>query len=252
MKTLGELFLERKQSRRLGVDVREASRKPRGRGRPPPRRALHPRGPLVAPPTYFFLLYISIYPKNIGEHNRLGVPPPQASVATENQSRPVPAPCRRGESLSGGHLHHPGALHDKEGVVHPWGWGYVPVAMCLISLSLSCSWGATILMYRELFYYSWILWCFSPSTSSNGLSFPFEVFLSNWVFKDLRTLDVCLACAYLWWQWDITWSTWCMFSWSTCGFSDLVNLCIEVGTRFRLDSPVETLGHSLKFFVLVE
>ena len=31
----------------------------------------------------------------------------------------------------------------------------------------------------------------------------------------------------------------------------LVNLCIGVGTRFRLDSPVETLGHSLKFFVLV-
>ena len=25
----------------------------------------------------------------------------------------------------------------------------------------------------------------------------------------------------------------------------------RVGTRFRLDSPVETLGHSLKYFVLV-
>ena len=37
-----------------------------------------------------------------------------------------------------------------------------------------------------------------------------------------------------------------------CGFSDLVNLGIGVGTRFRLDSPVETLGHSLKYFVLVE
>ena len=31
-----------------------------------------------------------------------------------------------------------------------------------------------------------------------------------------------------------------------------MNLCIGVGTRFRLDSPVENLGHSLKFFVLVE
>ena len=31
-----------------------------------------------------------------------------------------------------------------------------------------------------------------------------------------------------------------------------INLCIGVGTRFRLDSPVETLGHSLKFSVLVE
>ena len=31
-----------------------------------------------------------------------------------------------------------------------------------------------------------------------------------------------------------------------------MNLCIGVGTRFRLDSPVETLGHSLRFYVLVE
>ena len=30
-----------------------------------------------------------------------------------------------------------------------------------------------------------------------------------------------------------------------------MNLCIGVGTRF-LDSPVETLGHSLRSFVLVE
>ena len=30
-----------------------------------------------------------------------------------------------------------------------------------------------------------------------------------------------------------------------------MNLCIGVGTRFRFDSPVETLGHSLKYFVLV-
>ena len=37
MKPSGELFLERKQSRRLGIDVREASRWPRGpRACPPP------------------------------------------------------------------------------------------------------------------------------------------------------------------------------------------------------------------------
>ena len=29
-----------------------------------------------------------------------------------------------------------------------------------------------------------------------------------------------------------------------------MNLCIGVGTRFRLDSLVETLGHSLRFFML--
>ena len=130
------------------------------------RRAPRPRGPLVAPLTDFFRLYIyiCIYPKNIEEHNRSGVSPPQASVATKNQSGPCSGTLPEGGSLTGGHLHHPGALHDEEGVVHPRGWGYVPVAMCLISLSLSCSWGDTILMYRELCFYSWILWCFSPST----------------------------------------------------------------------------------------
>ena len=80
-----------------------------------------PRGQPRDPPTYFFLLYIPIYPKNFGEHNRSGVPPPEASVAIENQSRPVPAPYRRGQSLSGGHIHHPDTLHDEEGVVHPRG-----------------------------------------------------------------------------------------------------------------------------------
>ena len=34
--------------------------------------------------------------------------------------------------------------------------------------------------------------------------------------------------------------------------ADSINLCIGVGTHFRLDSPVETLGLSLKYFVLVE
>ena len=46
----------------------------------PPRRALHPRGPLVAPPTYFFLLYIPMYPENIIGHHENLIPPPQPSV----------------------------------------------------------------------------------------------------------------------------------------------------------------------------
>ena len=122
MKPLGELFLEQTQSWRLGVDVKKQTRKPRGReARPRWVGAPHPRGPLVAPLTDFFRIYMSIYPKTIGEQNRSGVTPPEASVATENQSRPVPAPCRRGKPLSGGHLHHPGALHDEEGIVHPRG-----------------------------------------------------------------------------------------------------------------------------------
>ena len=46
----------------------------------PPGRALHPRGPLVAPPTYFFLLYIPTYPQTIEEHHENLIPPPQPSV----------------------------------------------------------------------------------------------------------------------------------------------------------------------------
>ena len=159
MKPLGELFLERKQSRRLGVDVREASRWPRNREACP-----HPRGPLMVPLTDLFRLYIyiSIYPKNIGGHNRSGVPPPEASVATKNQSRPVSAPCRRGDPSSG-----PSSSSRRS----PW-WGgsstpsglRVCTSSYVFDLSLSCSWFGTILMYRELYYYSWILWCFSPTT----------------------------------------------------------------------------------------
>ena len=46
----------------------------------PPGRALHPRGPLVAPPTYFFLLYIPTYTENIQEHHDTLFPPLQPSV----------------------------------------------------------------------------------------------------------------------------------------------------------------------------
>ena len=96
--------------------VREATRKPRGR-----EARRHPHGPLVAPLTDFFRLYMSIYPKNIKEHGRSGVTPPQAFVATKNQSGPCSGTMPEGGSLTGVHLHHSGTFHDEEGVVHPWG-----------------------------------------------------------------------------------------------------------------------------------
>ena len=91
-----------------------------GRAHPPRARPL-PRGAPEAPPTYPLHPYIPTYRKTSRKEIRSGVPPHQASVATKNHSRPVPAPCRRGQSFSGGHLHHPGALHDEEGVVLPRG-----------------------------------------------------------------------------------------------------------------------------------
>ena len=117
-----ELIFGQEEAHRVSEMDQESPRLPmRVGGAHPPGRTPLPRGQPGGPPTYFFLPYIPIYPKNIEEHNRLGVPPPEASVAIESQSRPVPAPCRRGQSFSNGHIHHPGALHDEEGVVLPRG-----------------------------------------------------------------------------------------------------------------------------------
>ena len=88
------------------------------------------------PPTYPLHPYIPMYPKTSRTEPRSGVPPPQASRTTKNQSGPLSGTLPEGGCIFGGHLHHPGAIHDEEGVVHPRGRGYVPVAMCLISLSL--------------------------------------------------------------------------------------------------------------------
>ena len=68
-------LLEKTQPRRLGVQVWKSIKLPRGRVRAP-----HPRGPHGAPPTYFFCLYIPVYPKNIKESHETNFPPPQPSL----------------------------------------------------------------------------------------------------------------------------------------------------------------------------
>ena len=44
---------------------------------------------------------------------RSEVPPPQGSVATENQSRPRSGTLPKGGIISGGHLHHPSGHHEE-------------------------------------------------------------------------------------------------------------------------------------------
>ena len=105
-------------SRRQGSN-KEAMRQggaPYTLGAPPPSWA--PRG---SPDVFLPPIYISIYPKTIGEQNRSGVPLPQASVATKNLSEARSGTLPEGGTLTGAHLHHPSALHDEEGVVHPRG-----------------------------------------------------------------------------------------------------------------------------------
>jgi hypothetical protein len=93
-----------------------------GQGRTlPPGHALRACGPLRYLldlfPTPKILINIETSKKN----PRWEVPPPQASVATKNQSRPRFGTLPEGEIITEGHLHHPGGLHDEEGVVHPRG-----------------------------------------------------------------------------------------------------------------------------------
>ena len=82
MKPSGEVIFGRKATRETWSARQESNKggTRQGGARIPPGRALHPRGPLVAPLTYFFLLYIPTYPKTIEEHHENLIPPPQPSV----------------------------------------------------------------------------------------------------------------------------------------------------------------------------
>ena len=56
----------------------------RVRGAPTPLGRALPRGPLGAPPTYSFLLYIPTYPQTIRTRAKHLIPPPQLSVSTRS------------------------------------------------------------------------------------------------------------------------------------------------------------------------
>src|SRR3989337_3221520 len=76
----------------------------------PPGRAPLPRGYLVDPLDVRPTPSLPINPKTSRTEPRLGVPPPQASVATKNQSGPCSGTLPEGEIITGGHLHHPAGL----------------------------------------------------------------------------------------------------------------------------------------------
>jgi hypothetical protein len=66
------------------------------------RRAPHPRGPLVAPPTYFFRLYILLYPRNIRGSHETTFPPPQPSVPVRSHLGAFSGDLPEGESITEG------------------------------------------------------------------------------------------------------------------------------------------------------
>ena len=93
-----------------GYDLRDlewTSRKQRGghearRRSQGGRRAPHPRGPLMAPLTDFFRLYILIYPENIQEHHKTLFPPPQSSVPVRSHLGAFSGAPPKGESITEG------------------------------------------------------------------------------------------------------------------------------------------------------
>ena len=68
----------------------------------PPWARPHPRGPLAAPPTYFFHLYMPIYPENVEEHHETLFPPPQPSVPVRSHLGAFFGAPLEGESITEG------------------------------------------------------------------------------------------------------------------------------------------------------
>ena len=100
MKPSGELFWNKPDP----GDLEWMSRKKQG-GHEAGGRALGGVGTpptLVAPPTYFFLLYISMYPTNIQEHHENLIAPPQSSVPKRSHLGAFFGAPLEGESITEG------------------------------------------------------------------------------------------------------------------------------------------------------
>ena len=81
----------------------------------PTRRALHPRGPPVAPPTYSFLLYIPTYPQTIRYGAKNLIPPPQPSVPVRSHLGAFSGTLSEGDSITEGIYINLAALSMKRG-----------------------------------------------------------------------------------------------------------------------------------------
>ena len=111
MKPSGAIFLEQTHSKRLGVDVKQQTRRPRG-------CPAHPRGvgatpPLWAPRGSTDLLLPPIYIHVPREHP--GAPRKTISTAATFCIREIPSWSLRRRSAGGG-INHGGPLHHLQGL----------------------------------------------------------------------------------------------------------------------------------------
>ena len=168
-----------------------------------------------------------------------------------NQSRPRSETLPEGGIITGGHLHHPGSHHDEEGVVHPRGWGFVPVAMCLISLSLS------LVIYIMGFVNIVGSYDVSPLYTLVVMNWIFTLWslvLSDWIVRYENTWYMYCG-VNTWGDNEVSyWFTWYVLWHSTRGFPRWYwgNLCIGVDARFYYLFSDGNFGVSLKFFVWIE
>ena len=100
IKSSGTWFSHRTWSKRLGPYSKGSKRWSRGWG--PPRACPLPHGPLGAPPTYSFLLYIHTYPQTIRTGAKNLIPPPQLSVSTRSHLGACSRAPPKGESTTEG------------------------------------------------------------------------------------------------------------------------------------------------------
>ena len=105
-KSTGEVIFGRKATGWTWTPRQERREVPTRVGGAPPRARPLPRGPLKAPPTYFFLLYISTYPQMIRYGAKNLIPPPQTSVSMRSHLG-----AYSGAPSEGG-IHHGGLLHQ--------------------------------------------------------------------------------------------------------------------------------------------
>ena len=96
--TFGRIVFGTTQSRRLGVEVKEATRRPRGRrARPPPSWA-----PRSSTDVLLLPIYILLYPRNIRESHETSFPPPQPSVPVRSHLRAFSDDLPEGDSIMEG------------------------------------------------------------------------------------------------------------------------------------------------------
>ena len=86
-----------------------------------PRHALVLHGAHMAPSNVIPTLKNPINRETPRNNPRFWTMSPQASIPLKYHLEPCSGTLPEGEIITGGHLHHPGGLHDEEGVVHPRG-----------------------------------------------------------------------------------------------------------------------------------